>query len=271
MMKTLPDMNELAALVVAVADEVIMPASAGVQCTTKADGSPVTPVDLAVQERIRHELSSRWPAIGFLSEEMSHAEQQAAMDSEEFYWCLDPLDGTTNFVAGVPLFAVSLALLSAAGSVLGVIYDPVRKELFSARRGHGASFNGQALHCIAPVTDLHSCIAAVDYKRLPSKLRCRLAASAPFRSQRNIGTVALEWCWLAAGRFQLYLHGGQKLWDYAAGELIFREAGGIAQTLEGEELYTGRLVSRSAIAAGNRRLFQLWHESITDLLHENRL
>jgi len=264
-----PDLNQLADIVMAAADEIIMAQAGGVCCTTKSDGSPVTEIDLAVQEKICRELLQRWPAISFLSEELSPQEQQAVLDSGNSYWCLDPLDGTTNFVAGIPLFAVSLALVSPRGCELGLVYDPSRKELFSARRGGGAAINGESLHCSTVANELADCIAAVDFKRLPSTLRCRLAQSAPFRSQRNIGTVALEWCWLAAGRFQLYLHGGQKLWDYAAGELIFREAGGVAQTLEGEKIFAHQLASRSAIAAGNERLFGFWHDSIGSLLNEN--
>ena len=264
-----PDLKQLANIVMAAADDIIMAQADGVCCTTKADGSPVTEIDLAVQEKVRSELSRLWPAISFLSEEMSSLEQQSVLDSGNSYWCLDPLDGTTNYVTSIPLFAISLALVSPEGCEIGLVYDPSRKELFSARRGGGAAINGESLHCSTVANELADCIAAVDFKRLPSTLRCRLAESAPFRSQRNIGTVALEWCWMAAGRFQLYLHGGQKLWDYAAGELIFREAGGVAQTLEGENAFAHQLASRSAIAAGNERLFGLWHDSIRGLLNED--
>lgn len=137
--------------------------------------------------------------------------------------------------------------------------------MFSARLGEGAYLNGQRLSCTESKKALRECVAAVDFKRLPSSLRCRLAQSGPYRSQRNIGTVALEWCWMAADRFQLYLHGGQNLWDYAAGELIFRESGGVCRTLDGESIFANRLTPRSAIAAQNKLLFQLWRDSIEEL------
>jgi len=268
-MTDFPELAELASILIAAADDTIMPQMGQVVCSTKSDGSPVTDVDVSVQDAVRKQLQARWPAIGFLGEETSEVDQQNALNSGRIVWCLDPLDGTTNYATGIPLFSVSLALISGDGCELGLVYDPVRKELFSARRDQGACLNGQLLSCKSRNTRLDACVGAVDFKRLPPKLRCRLAEKSPFRSQRNIGTVALEWCWMAAGRFQLYLHGGQKLWDYAAGDLIFREAGGVAQTLEGEAIFSHSLSPRSAIAAGNQTLFHHWRDTIRTMMNED--
>ena len=268
-MRNIPEIAELAAILTAAADELVTPRLGRAVCSTKTDGSPVTDVDVAVQAQVRARLQSRWPAIGFLGEEMSAAEQQAVLDAKQMFWCLDPLDGTTNFATGIPLFSVSLALVSTDGCELGLVYDPVRRELFSARRGRGARLNGQRLACGSSNAGLDRCVGAVDFKRLPPELRCRLAERSPFRSQRNIGSVALEWCWMAAGRFHLYLHGGQKLWDYAAGELILREAGGVAETLDGDPVFSRVLTPRSAVAGGNEVLFRQWRDCIQDMINEN--
>jgi myo-inositol-1(or 4)-monophosphatase len=105
---------------------------------------------------------------------------------------------------------------------------------------------------------LRRSIAVVDFKRLPAALAAALVASPPYSSQRYFGSGALEWAWLAAGRFQVYLHGRQKLWDYAAGALILAEAGGLAESLDGGPIYTEALQPRSAVAACDAALFEAW-------------
>ena len=147
--------------------------------------------------------------------------------------------------------------------ILGIVFDPVRNECFSAEKGRGASLNGVVLNC--PDThDLSDCVANVDYKRLVGDLAAQLVRCPPYRSQRNLGSSVLEWCWLAAGRIQLYLHGGQKLWDFAAGYLILLEAGGSATSLSGQPLDCGKLRKRSVVAAVNNPLLNRWCEWIKD-------
>ena len=194
----------------------------------KDDGSLVTLTDNAIQSFVYKSLLERYPDIPFIGEEMPHTVQQSVIDGGAGrFWVLDPLDGTTNFVAGFPFYGISLALVDKGETILGVVHDPVRGETFAATRGGGATLNGVALDP-RPVQRLNQSIANVDYKRLTRSVADRLVRSPPYRSQRNLGSCVLEWCWLAAGRFQLYLHGGQKLWDYAAGSLILSEAGGVA-------------------------------------------
>ena len=103
-------------------------------------------------------------------------------------------------------------------------------------------------------------MALIDLKRLDAELASRLAAAPPYRSQRSFGSVALDWCWLAAGRCHVYLHGRQKLWDYAAGCLILTEAGGSAITLEGEPVFRPTLEPRSAAAALDPDIFLQWKD-----------
>ena len=256
----LPDLHELSALVKQVALAEYAGADGGVVRTDKPDGSWVTDIDQRTQDRLLVELRQRWPQYGFIGEEMAHAEQLAACEqSGGGYWVLDPLDGTTNFTAGFPFYGVSLALVVAGNPQLGVVFDPVRDECFAAQAGRGAYLNQQRLTC--PSTrQLGECIAIIDYKRLVGDLAEHLVRSPPYRSQRNLGSSALEWCWLAAGRAQIYLHGGQKLWDFAAGYLILTEAGGHATSLSGKPLDCARLRKRSIVAAVNPDLLRLWDD-----------
>ncbi|MDP1708204.1 MAG: inositol monophosphatase [Gammaproteobacteria bacterium] len=225
----------------------------------KADGSTVTEADFALHHRLESELARRWPGYAFLSEEMAAEQQQQLMQhAETGLWCLDPLDGTTNFAAGIPFFAVSLALLVAGEARAAIIYDPIRDEMFSACKGQGVWLNGERLTPQPEQRSLRQCVAVVDFKRLTAPLAERLARTPPYLSQRNFGSVALEWCWLAAGRFHVYMHGGQKLWDYAAGSLILSETGGFALTLNGTPVCCADLQPSSVVAALDERLFQEW-------------
>lgn len=250
--------EQLRQLLSTTAQEELLPRFTQVSHDYKPDGSLITEADVAVQECLREQLAARWPDIELLGEEMSREEQSALLASGRPLWCLDPLDGTRNFAGGIPFFSVSLALLEAGRVSLGLVYDPVRDECFAARRGEGASLNGQALKVPASGVTLKQSTALVDFKRLPADLAGRLAREAPYASQRSFGSVALDWCWLAAGRCQVYLHGSQKIWDYAAGHLIFHEAGGFSTTLEGEAVFVNALSPRSAVGAGEAAMFKAW-------------
>lgn len=258
-MHRLPDINQLAELVIATARQELLPRFGKVPTQCKADGSLVSHADLAVQQVLSEKLSNAWPQYSLLSEEQPEEMSVAALENiQQGVWCLDPLDGTSNFVAGIPYYAVSLALIVGDRVAISVVYDPARDECFTAVDGQGACLNKIPLNKTSNVTALHEAIALVDFKRLPVPLRQQLAGRAPYKSQRSFGAVALDWCWLAAGRVQLYLHGQQKLWDYAAGQLILCENQGHACTLEGEAVFVANLQPRSALAALNTELFNAW-------------
>jgi myo-inositol-1(or 4)-monophosphatase len=232
----------------------------------KADGSLVTEADLATQNAIAAALADATPDIPLLGEEMDHAEQLRRLaDADTGVWCLDPLDGTTNFANGFPLFAISLALIRDGEVTLGAVLDPLRDECFCAGRGLGAFLNGQPVQIAQTPGTLKDSIAAVDLKRLATADLVRLGAAAPYRSHRSLGCVALEWCWLAAGRFQLYLHGSQRLWDYAAGRLIATEAGAASVLFEPRQDTRApcpasglSLDPRMAVGATNEALLADW-------------
>ena len=224
----------------------------------KADGSLVTEADLAMQHRLEKELHNHWPDIVLLSEEMSSEQQESVLNAEKPFWCLDPLDGTSNYAAGIPYFAVSLSLIEQGKVIAGLIYDPVRDECFTATENSVARLNGKELVLKQSVSSLKQSIAIIDFKRLSEELATRLVRNQPFASQRNFGASALDWCWMAANRGHIYLHGKQNIWDYSAGEFIFKMAGGHASTLEGETILVNKLIGRSVIAAENDDLLQQW-------------
>lgn len=265
-------LDALTRLVKNAAREELLPRFQTAERHFKIDGSIVTEADLAMQQRLGAELRALEPRHRLLGEEMREDEQrQLIQDGDRGLWCLDPLDGTSNFAAGVPFFGVSLALLIQRQPVLGLIYDPLRDECFTAQSGEGAWLNGQRLYCRPAGLALRRALAVVDFKRLGA-LSAELALRPPYSSQRNFGSVALEWCWLAASRYHIYLHGRQKLWDYAAGALILKEAGGLAETLSGEPLFQADLQPRSAVAACDAELFREWKDWLafrTGLLARN--
>ncbi|RRQ21375.1 inositol monophosphatase family protein [Thiohalobacter thiocyanaticus] len=259
------DINQLNTLIRQVGQEELIPRFQRIGHEYKADGSVLTEADLAVDARLREQLHALHPDVAFLSEEMPTAEQATLLaDSGTPLWCLDPLDGTSNFAAGIPCFGISLALIRGGEVELGIIYDPLRDECFSARRGAGARLNDQRLQARATGVVLDKAVALVDFKRLGSPLRQCLVDNAPYSSQRNFGSCALEWGWMAAGRGHVYLHGGQKLWDLAAGSLILTEAGGTCRTLEGEAVFAPRLAPRSVVSASDPALFAAWRNWLAD-------
>jgi myo-inositol-1(or 4)-monophosphatase len=251
-------LSSLQDILVVAAREELLPRFARVERAHKNNGSVVTRADLAMQERIARRLQQQWPDTVFLGEEMTAAEQARLLESAQPVWCFDPLDGTSNFAAGIPYFCTSLALLEQAEVVLGLVYDPVRDECFTASRGEGASLNGRPLAVPASGLELRQTIGLIDFKRLDRELAVRLVADIPYASQRSFGSVALDWCWLAAGRGHLYLHGRSSLWDYAAGNLVFHLAGGHSCTLAGEPVFARTLTPRSSVAAVDRSLFAAW-------------
>jgi myo-inositol-1(or 4)-monophosphatase len=197
---------------------------------------------------------------------MTAAEQTHLLEtSDQGLWCLDPIDGTSNFACGFPGFCISLALLRAGRAELGLVLDPIRDECFSARRGGGARLNGRPIEPYAPGQQLRDCIAVIDFKRLPAERIAGLFGPDSFRSQRHLGAVALEWCWLGAGRFQLYLHGGQGLWDHAAGRLIADEAGAATRLYDAsgsEPEGALSLGKRVAMGAASVELLSQWQARV---------
>ncbi|MDO9598239.1 MAG: inositol monophosphatase [Azoarcus sp.] len=241
-----------------IAREEILPRYLKSARNRKSDGSLFTEADLESQRCFTEALPKLLPGP-VLGEEMT-AEEQGRLwkEGRRGLWCIDPIDGTTNFANGIPFFAVSIAYLVDHEPRFGVVYNPITDESFYAAKGAGAFLNGTELPLRPGAPRLNEAVAGVDFKRISHHLGDELAVRPPYYSQRNFGSSALEWCFVAAGRLDVYLHGGQMLWDYAAGQLILSEAGGQAMALDGGTLMAGPAVKRGIIAAASPALFTEW-------------
>ena len=255
------DLNQLSQIITIAAEQELRPYLTNTSIDFKDDGSFITSADIAMQKRLQQELQQHWPEYDFFAEEIPEPEMAAffAKNSQGF-WCLDPIDGTSNFTAGLPYFSVSLALIKNGQIELGIVFDPNRDECFSAIRGQGAWLNQQRLKVKQAHLPLKKSLALVDLKRLSPELRQRLVLEPPYHSQRSLGSVALDWCWLAAERVQVYLHGKQMLWDYAAGLLVAHEAGCLSQGLDGRAVYQLGLEARQSMGAVDAELFHEWKD-----------
>jgi fructose-1,6-bisphosphatase/inositol monophosphatase family enzyme len=254
----------LVALVSDVARSVIMPRYMSAVREQKADGSLFTQVDLAAQESLASALP-RLIDCPVLGEEMSAEDQRRIWRQEQEtgrgLWCIDPIDGTTNYVNCIPFFGVAVAHMVRGLPRLAVVCHPADDAIFYAERGHGAWLNeGIRLPTREAPSRLEDSVAGVDFKRIPKRLAQSLASSPPYYSQRSFGSSALEWCFVAAGRLDVYLHGGQMLWDYAAGSLILEEAGGAMCTLSHDDFAADDIWRRSVIVARSPPLLAAWRD-----------
>lgn len=186
----------------------------------------VTEADVASQNKIQEILLGAFPDHRFLGEEDTGVESTGQSDHQ---WIVDPLDGTVNFVHGLPQFSVSIALTSPAGALVGVVFDPLLQECYIAEMGQGATLNGEAIQ-VSDTTDLDSCLAAASFsagiERGSPEIDRFAEVLVEARSVRRLGSAALNLCYVASGRLDAYWATSVKIWDVAAGALILHEAGG---------------------------------------------
>lgn len=244
------------------AKQELLPRFENVTKSYKSDGSIITEADIAVQSTLQKQLRENYPKIDFLAEEMHTQEQLNALNNANGVWVLDPIDGTSNFSHGLPYYAISLALIRNGEVMLGIVYDPERDECFYAEKNQGAFLNGRKLNATDYDTKLENAIIGVDFKRLPQEMAAKIASSPPYASQRSLGSIALDWCWVASGRIQAYLHGKHNLWDYAACWLILEEAGGVSQTIDNKSVFTPTMEAKFAAVAVTESLMNDWINAI---------
>jgi myo-inositol-1(or 4)-monophosphatase len=252
--RLLPSVEEL---VRAVARAEILPRFRSVRADRKPDGSLVTEADVAAQLALEIGLQGIVPCP-VVGEEMLEVEQRELWQAGGWCWCIDPLDGTGNFVNGKPYFGVSVALVHHRITQLAVIFDPSANELFTAIRGLPAMLNGSPLPPPSTSRSLHEARAEAGlYKKL-GKLKQALIAQAPFAQLSMSGASVLQWCHLAAGHYDVFVHPGENPWDYAAGALILESAGGRLCTFTHDDYWTDPAWHRSAIATSQPHLFEPW-------------
>ena len=232
----------------------------GVRIDKKGTIDIVTEADLAVERMFRALIAGRFPSHAVVAEEMGQG--GAAGASHE--WVFDPVDGTTNFAHGLPFFCSSLALEIDGEAVVAAIYDPTRRELFTAERGVGAWLNGEPLRVSDAGELIDSIIctgfpySVLEERREPVALFGRFLGST--RAVRRVGSAALDLAYVAAGRLDGFYETGLNRWDSAAGALIVAEAGGSVTS------YTGAAFdSRSGeVLASNGRVHGAMQAIIQD-------
>jgi myo-inositol-1(or 4)-monophosphatase len=216
----------------------------------KGPSDLVTQADWASQEAIRQIVLGAFGDHGFVSEEAEGPPDFSA----EYCWVVDPLDGTTNYVHQMPHYAVSVALLHRGRPIVGVVFDPVHGECFSACRGRGTTLNGQPIHT-SGVRAVSQALAAASFAaktHMPSaEIDHFVAALLNCQAVRRTGSAALNLCYVAAGRLDAFWALSTKAWDVAAGALLVEEAGGIVTRLDGEPL---DLATPHPVASATREL-----------------
>ncbi|WP_028561671.1 inositol monophosphatase family protein [Paenibacillus pinihumi] len=226
----------------------------------KTNGSDlVTVVDKASEALLMERIQASYPDHWILSEETDgegNSYDKLRGKPGGYGWILDPIDGTTNFIHGVPHFAVSIGIVKDKEPVIGVIYSPLTGELFAARKGHGAYVNGQAIRVGEEAavgqallgTGFYAGDWLPDSDALPEVARM----VGRCRNLRMTGAASLDMCWVAMGRLTGYWHRGLHPWDSAAGTVIVREAGGTVTDYEGNPYD----MTQSTIVATNGRIHQ---------------
>jgi len=221
----------------------------------------VTDMDHRSEAYLLHEIQSRFPGHAIIAEESGHLSGDSGA-----CWHIDPLDGTVNYAHGVPVFSVSLAFVLEDKVHLGVVYDRMRDELFSAERGRGARLNDRPIR-VSPATDLLQSLLTTGFSYHEKLIDHNLAHYQRFahltQGVRRLGSAAIDLCYVAAGRFEGYWEISLQSYDIAAGGLIVEEAGGKMTGAYGESDY---LRSPCSVLAANPDL----HEQMLAVLLQDR-
>lgn len=221
-----------------------------IQITNKGDIDLVTDADLAAERLIIERIQSYHPRHTILAEESGETVRQG--DRSEWKWIVDPLDGTTNFAHGYPCFCVSIALERAGVLEIGVIYDPMRDELFAAERGHGATLNDRTIQ-VSETLDLNRALLCTGF---PYDVRQRQEFARHLhkfimhaQGVRRDGSAALDLAYVACGRFDGFWEEGLNPWDVAAGVLLIEEAGGRVSRYDGNafDIYTPPILASNGL------------------------
>lgn len=194
----------------------------------------VTSADVGVQRFLQQKLCKLLPGSGFFGEEGNSVAAQ-----NEYTWIVDPIDGTANFARGIAECAISVALIRGDEAVLGVVYNPFQKHMFCAEKGKGAFLNGKPIHVSNAAFEEGLLCTALSLYRKDYAEKCTAVISEAYaqcNDIRRLGTCAIELCYLAAGRCDLYFEIRVFPWDYAAAFLILEEAGGVLFGFNGEKL-----------------------------------
>lgn len=218
----------------------------------------VSEVDHAAEEAIIDVLKEAYPDHGFLGEESGYKDRDA-----DYLWVIDPLDGTTNFLHGLPQYCVSIGLLHKGAPQQAVVFDPNRNELFTATRGVGAYLNDRRIR-VSKTDKIENALVGTGFPfkqigDVDEYLRMLKNVMKATSGVRRPGAAALDLAWLACGRIDAFWERGLSPWDMAAGALLIREAGGLVADLDGGEHF----LDKGHIVAANGKIFA----AMLNLLH----
>ncbi len=210
----------------------------------------VSYVDKESEKQIIEQLTKLLPESGFIAEEGTSTKK-----GERYNWVIDPLDGTTNFIQGVPIYAVSIGLLDYDELVLGVVYEVCLDECFYAWKGGGAYLNGDPIF-VSERDDIHDALLATgfpysNFDQLDEYLALLKWTMTEARGVRRLGSAATDLAYVACGRFDSFWEYDLKPWDVAAGSLIVKEAGGVVTDFSGgtKYLFGGEIIASNALLA----------------------
>lgn len=246
---TAPDLGQLSALATALATEagdaiIELRDGAVAGATTKSSPTdPVTEADRAAEQIVVDGITATRPDDAIVGEEGTEQSGTSGLT-----WSIDPIDGTTNYVYGIPAYSVSIAVGDESGTLCGSVYNPVSDELFEAVRGAGATLNGQPIAVNGPV-EIGGALVATGFGYLAERRRHQAAVVGgllpEIRDIRRFGSAALDLCAVACGRVDAYYEIGLNVWDFAAGALVAAEAGAICTDLSGGAASPEYLVAAS--------------------------
>ena len=220
------------------------------QVSIKGPGDFVTASDKKVEKILINELQEARPSYSILSEEIGQIN-----NDKSFKWIIDPIDGTANFLHGIPHFAISIGLEHDDEIICGIVYDPIKDEMFVAEKGNGSYLNNQRMR-VSSRSKLKDCIVFTGGPKLESKNKeLALEEYKKFSSKilipiRKLGSASLDMAYVAAGRCDGFWQRNLNYWDIAAGIILVKEAGGFVTDFEGENRY----VENKTILATNSRI-----------------
>lgn len=220
------------------------------QVSLKGPGNFVSAADKKAEKVIFEELNKARPGYGFLMEEGGIVEGT----DKSHRWIIDPLDGTTNFLHGIPMFAISIGLERDGQIVAGIIYNPISDEMFIAEKGQGAFVNDRRIR-VAARRDLSQCVVATGIPHLGRPGHKKFLAEMnevmnEVAGVRRMGSAALDMAYLAAGRVDGYWEANLQAWDIAAGIILVREAGGTVTDIHGKQ----DMLGQGSVLAANEYL-----------------
>jgi myo-inositol-1(or 4)-monophosphatase len=228
------------------------------QVSNKGAIDLVTEADLASEKLIIERIRSHYPRHAILAEESGSSEDSETPSAAEWKWIIDPLDGTTNYAHGYPCFCVSIGVERAGKLELGVVYDPMRNEMFAAERGQGATLNERPVR-VSKVDDLGRAMVCTGF---PYNVRERPDFARDFtnftmhaQAVRRDGSAALDLAYIACGRFDGFWEDGLNPWDLAAGVLLIEEAGGKVTDFNGTalDIYSAKVMASNGLIHDSMR------------------